>query len=222
MHAPTLFFGQIHLMLRSIDEERLLTREVLSHSEALSSSETLSEYWQSAKAPSESPCFAQLLHSPQYLALVAKSTLTPSLTPPRDSTVTPLPSAKFYEGLWEYDVFEAFLHHPIRRQYLEIHIAAEQYWWVAEFTDLRVRSTTDFSSHNVQTYYAQYTQHWTAALVLPRTLLPQPFRCIENLEINLCAILAPRQEGGSPRYFSWNAPQYSSPDFHRRELFVRP
>jgi len=50
----------------------------------------------------------------------------------------PAKKNEFFEGLWQYDVLEAFISTD-DKSYIEINLSINGAWWVAEFSDYRQR-----------------------------------------------------------------------------------
>lgn len=54
------------------------------------------------------------------------------------SNAAPVKKNEFFEGLWQYDLVEAFISTG-EKSYLEINLSTTGAWWAAEFSDYRIK-----------------------------------------------------------------------------------
>jgi hypothetical protein len=111
------------------------------------------------------------------------------------------------EGLWEYDVVEAFLVGAGGR-YLEVELGAGGHFLVLAF-DAPRRRANDFATLAPPLSFREDAQRWHATLLLPFALVPAELRAL-----NAFAIV-----GGS--FLAHHPVPGAVPDFHQPEAFPR-
>lgn len=119
--------------------------------------------------------------------------------------LAPYPSKSFAEGLWNYDLVEAFLALDNKR-YLELNLSINGAWWSAQFNDYRDRdnSIPPIKLNELVTYSKENSNLVLASFNYQNLVL--------NGQFNISAIVAKQHYSLNPALAN------SKPDFHIREL----
>lgn len=132
--------------------------------------------------------------------------------PPNMSAAAP---GAFYEGLWEYDVFELFWGRSDAESYQELNLAPRGAWWSMPFSSYRMRGTPSAHENFSVESFSDESGLWRAAIKLSLSALNEPLYPLEQLNANVTAITMKP----GVRYFSYNHPPPSAePDFHLAAL----
>lgn len=120
---------------------------------------------------------------------------------------TKVAQKEFKEGLWNFDVVEAFISLDNTR-YLEINLSANGAWWAATFSDTRKREKDlpKIKVGNVVTYSKDNHNLVIASFSYEDLSFSNEF--------NINAIV-------SKRHYTLNPPATTKPDFHLPQLRIR-
>jgi len=119
---------------------------------------------------------------------------------------------EFFEGLWEFDVAEAFILEPESGRYLEVNLAPNGAWWACLHSGIRERETRQPSFEGTEALGKIEPNRWEASLFLPDSL----FSSLEGLRINATFILnSPAQT-----FHSLAKLPGEQPDFHQPDHFL--
>lgn len=133
----------------------------------------------------------------------------------REDSCQPHPLAQpsqFYEGLWKFDVAEAFFFEPESNRYLEVNLAPSGSWWACWHSGIRQREAQQPSFQGVRASGTVESSRWEASLFLPDSLFSE----IKTLRFNATFILnSPAQT-----FHSLAKLTGEQPDFHQPQHFV--
>ncbi len=133
----------------------------------------------------------------------------------REAAATVHPDAReaaFLEGLWDYDLVEAFFLEPRTGRYLEINLAPNGAWWACWHRGVRLREAVQPEWKGIFTEGKMSPQGWQARITLPKSL----FSDSRDLRYNITAVLnTPHQT-----FHSVAKLPGTEPDFHQPEFFL--
>ena len=95
-----------------------------------------------------------------------------------------IPSARpgRFDGLWEYDVVEAFFV-GVDGHYLELELGAGSHWLLLSFDSIRHRSNSHETPDFLMSRYSVTGKTWGSEVVIPWTLMPMPLIALNAFQI---------------------------------------
>lgn len=121
--------------------------------------------------------------------------------------------SRFQEGLWEFDVAEAFFQETESGRYLEVNLAPNGGWWASWHSGVRVREERQPDFSQIKTKGECKPDSWKASIFLPASLFHEP---LPSLRYNLTAILNSPQQ----TFHTLASLPGKNPDFHQPEHFL--
>lgn len=157
------------------------------------------------KGFSSLPLWENTLDNTKYIFELTADTIYLGVYYEGKANYPPNKPGEFGEGLWNYDLIEAFLS-TSDNSYIEINLALNGSWWAAEFTDYRKKSL-NFPKIKLKELFKN------ANADINITIASFSYEQLAfSKKFNLSAIL-------NKKHYSLNkAPLNTQPDFHLKDL----